>query len=591
MTMTADPPRSQGPASQAPRSVKMRNWWQRMTAEPNAIWMREMRQSARLGRTPWILFSLTLSISLIMCAIGGIAASGDTSPASLGQGLFQGFFSIAYFVVTIVGPAIAANSIASEREGRTWEAVLLTGLTPKEIARGKFMAAYTSIALYVVVLAPVGALSFLFGGVTAGEVVTAFAFLFLLAALTVAFGLAVSSLMASLRGAIVLTLILAIIIGPFLYGMFGFSASVAIHSVWNEMPEASPIWLPLAYERATFGIEYVTLLIVLPLLLIIVPAWFLYETTISNLTGGSDDRSRGLKRWFFVSTPLIAAVCAVPSALASGSSDRAAFACTGISAFAMHITFCAFLFAFEPHGPSRRVRIHWRQEGAGPIRRFFGPGLMKAMTLVTIMGLIGIAAIAMIDAALLDIYGPATVAGTTGHAVDIQKIFLWAAYTALFSVFMIGLVAWLRARDNTPWVSRMIAAAIVFLIAALPWVIVAIGSVAHSSGSSEDDWLIAGAPSPFFAFAMYSALDKIDPGNVVSVGLGCAMAWGFAGLALLASAARNCAKSVARYDASLAQAEAAFAAEDEEIARAKLAAAQPSASNPPPAAAPELSST
>ncbi|PMU64969.1 ABC transporter permease, partial [Pseudomonas sp. FW215-L2] len=84
----------------------------------------------------------------------------------------------AYLVVTLVGPAVAANSIASEREGKTWEAVLLTGLTPKNIARGKFMAAYTTIAIYIVVLAPVGALSFLFGGVTATDVVTAFAFLF-----------------------------------------------------------------------------------------------------------------------------------------------------------------------------------------------------------------------------------------------------------------------------------------------------------------------------------------------------------------------------------------------------------------------------
>jgi len=87
------------------------------------------------------------------------------------------------FVVTVVGPAIAANSIASEREGRTWEAVLLTGLSPKDITRGKFLAAFTTICLYVVVLAPVGALSFLFGGVTATEVIVAFAFLVMLAGL------------------------------------------------------------------------------------------------------------------------------------------------------------------------------------------------------------------------------------------------------------------------------------------------------------------------------------------------------------------------------------------------------------------------
>ena len=151
----------------------------RMFREPNAIWMREMRQSARLGRTPWILFALSLTISLLMCSIGGIAAASGASPAVIGNILFQVFFSLAYFVVVITGPAIAANGIASEREGRTWEAVLLTGLSPKTIARGKFLAAYTTISLYIVILAPVGALSFLFGGVTATEVVAAFAFLFL----------------------------------------------------------------------------------------------------------------------------------------------------------------------------------------------------------------------------------------------------------------------------------------------------------------------------------------------------------------------------------------------------------------------------
>jgi len=202
----------------------------RVFGEPNAIWMREMRQSARLGRTPWVIFGLTLTISLLMCSVGGVAATENATPASLGGGLFQTFFSIAYFVVCIVGPAVAANSIASEREGKTWEAVQLTGLHPKDISRGKFLAAYTTLALYILALAPVGALPFLFGGVTATEVVTAFAFLFLIAALAVAFGLALSSLMSSSRGAIVVTLILAICIGPALYAWFGDRKSTRLNS-------------------------------------------------------------------------------------------------------------------------------------------------------------------------------------------------------------------------------------------------------------------------------------------------------------------------------------------------------------------------
>ena len=313
----------------------------RLGRDPNALWMREMRQSARLGRTPWVLFSLTLLIALVMCSSGAIAAANGASPAKLGEGLFQGFFSLAYFVVIIAGPTIAANSIASEREGRTWEAVQLTGLHAKDIARGKFMAAYTSLGLYIVVIAPVGALPFLFGGVTAIEVVVAFVFLFIVAALAVAFGLAISSQMSSLRGAIVVTLMLALLAGPTLYGIFGVAASTVLHTEWSSVPEGFPVWLPLAYTRAPFGLEYVLVLIAMPLLLLLLPAWLLFEFTTSNLTGETDDRATGLKRWYALSTPLVASMLSLAVLLADDGKSRIIATLAELSAFACYFAVCA----------------------------------------------------------------------------------------------------------------------------------------------------------------------------------------------------------------------------------------------------------
>ncbi|HEX4513006.1 MAG TPA: DUF3570 domain-containing protein [Polyangiaceae bacterium] len=79
----------------------------RMFREPNAIWMREMRQSARLGRTPWILFALSLTISLLMCSIGGIAATDNASPASLGGITTQaGELGNTWNIVPIVGGTV-----------------------------------------------------------------------------------------------------------------------------------------------------------------------------------------------------------------------------------------------------------------------------------------------------------------------------------------------------------------------------------------------------------------------------------------------------------------------------------------------------
>jgi ABC-type transport system involved in multi-copper enzyme maturation permease subunit len=545
----APSPEDAGP----PSRVLKQSLIERVLKDPNAIWLREMKQSARVGRTPWILFAITLAIALLMCSIGGIASASNTTPASIGSGLFQTFFSLAFLVVTLVGPAVAANSIASEREGKTWEAVLLTGLAPAQIARGKFMAAYTTIALYIVVLSPVGALPFLFGGVTAVDTIVAFAFLFLYAALAVAFGLAVSSLMSSLRGAIVVTLVLAILIGPILYGIFGSFASIGIHALWPEVPDGYPIWLPLAYSRARFGLEYVVFLVVLPILLIAIPAWFLYAVTISNLTGEADDRSTGIKVWFALCTPLLALACAVPSIAAADDSVRMGLGCAGMSFFALHLAFSAMLIAFEPLGPSRRVAIHWERSRTGALKRFFGPGLSKGALLVAMIGAFAIIAIGVLDIGALQLFG-----SPPKKDIHTQQLFFFMTYTVAFFLFLVGLVAIMRSRGNTPWIARIIAAGIVLLILAGPWIIAAIGGVfAH-----KDGWVVA-APSPFYVFYMIAEADKISHSDmpIIEVGLIATVFWAALGLLLLSLAARKASVVVAQHEAAVAQVEAALKAE------------------------------
>ncbi len=555
------PPRED--ASEGTPPAALRAVGSRLARAPNPIWMREMRQSARLARTPWILFALTLTLSLLMCAIGGLTAAAGTSPAEIGGVLFQVFFSIAYLVVVVAGPAIAANSIASEREGRTWEAVLLTGLDAKRIARGKFLAAFTSIALYIVVLAPVGALSFLFGGVTATEVVVAFAFLFLIAALAVAFGLAVSSLMTSLRGAIVVTLMLAIGIGPMLYFVLGFGASLAINRQWSAVPAAFPVWLPLAYERAPFGVAYVALLVVLPTLLCAVPGWFLYEVTIANLSADADDRSTGLKRWFTVSTPLLAAAAAMPIALAGDDDARVVWTFVGLAVFGAHAVFCALLFAFEPAGPSRRVRVHWARARAGAWRRFFGPGLLQGAVLVTALGALGMAAIAGAGIAVLHVAG-----GASRSGAYVAEIFVVASYVIPFFVFVVGLGAWLRARGGSPWAARLVTSGILLFVAAAPWVAAAIAGVIAQG--SEKDWLAIASPSPFYVLAMVAAIGSgtSDGGVLVPAGLVCGVGWGVTGLILLGVATQRARRTIAERDAELAATDLALRAEAEAAVRA-----------------------
>ena len=82
--------------------------------------------------------------------------------------------------------------------------------------------------------------AFLFGGVTATEVVVAFAFLFLFALLTVAFGLAISSKMSSLRAAIVVTLLVSVPLSLFCFGVLGLGLSGGIHEILAPGAQGAP---------------------------------------------------------------------------------------------------------------------------------------------------------------------------------------------------------------------------------------------------------------------------------------------------------------------------------------------------------------
>ena len=555
--------------SSAPRRRSLRE----RLGEPNPIWMREMRQGLRLGRTPWILLALTLTVALFLCSVGGVATSNHASPAKVGSALFQAFFSIAYMVVVIVGPAVAANGIAAEREGRTWEAVLLAGLDARAITRGKFLAAYTTLALYIVTLAPVGALSFLFGGVTATEVVTAFVFLFLVAGLAVAFGLAVSSLMQSLRGALVTTLALAVTMGPFLYMMLGVGGCQIIHEQWPDVARETPIWLPLALTRAPFGLRYLILLIFVPLVLVSVPGRFLYAVTVANLTGDTDDQSTGLKRWYLFSTPAVVALAIVPISLASSHLD--AVSILSICVLFLFTLFAALLFAREPHGPSRRVRVQWQRSNAGFFERFLGPGLAKTMVLVVLVSIASLIAVASLSGVLLAAQERPDV-----HALHVLFV---TTYAAAFLVFVAGAVAMLRARGTSVWVSRVVVFGVMFLVSAAPWVAAAIVGALSSNGEREA--LIIASPSPFYVFYMIDQVREYGQTpnwSRVFAGFGAEAFWAFTGLMLLWRASVRSERIIHAHDLAVARSEAALAAED-------AAATEPmseSGAEPAPAAVP-----
>jgi ABC-type transport system involved in multi-copper enzyme maturation permease subunit len=525
----------------------------RLQNEPNPIWIRELRQAARLVRTPVILSVVCVLMTLLIAAIGGLV-SAEESPATTGVVLFQVFFSLAYFVVTVVGPAVAANSIASEREGRTWEAVILTGLSPGTIARGKFLAAFTAIGMYIVMLAPVGALPFLFGGVTAMETIVAFAFLFLIALLSVAFGLAISSKMASLRAAIFVTLLLIFPISIIAFLTFGLGLSYAAHHAWPGVPESLPIWLPTAYERARFGVSYVVFLLVLPVTAVVLPAWFLYEVTIANLTSMTDDRSTGIKRWFLVAA-LVLTIAAVVPTFAASPADRMAAILLGSSALLTFFSFCVFLFQGDPVGPSRRVTAAWDEIRAGAFRRFLGPGVVRSAVLALAVGVGSLTVITGIGSVAL-----------RSTLKEQLSVFVFYGYATGFYTFIVGLGAFLRSRTSTSMVSRVVLFTILFAISGGPWIIAVIADLVAESANHGA--FILAAPSPFYVFMMIDSIQHARGEALIVAGVVAIALWTCLGFLLLELARRRCTRIIAEHEVMLAETDRILAAEDAAEARA-----------------------
>lgn len=520
----------QGLPHEAGRLARWRALGRSWRDHPNPIWIRELRQAARLRRTPVVLAVLTALMTLTVTTICGLL-SARSEPATVGTALFHVFFSLSYFGITWAGPGVAATTIASERSGRTWEALLLTGLRPAVIARGKLLASFGYLGLYIVMLSPVATLSFLFGGVTPLEVALALAWLFVFSALAAAFGLSLSSAFSSPTAAVLVTTLVSFVASLVGYLGGGVYLSMRVHELWPEVPSGAPVWLPTAYLRADFGLEYLTLLVLAPLAAVAIVGWFFYEVTVANIAAPGDDTSSGIRRWLLVSLTLGAIASIAPtSGLTTDEWEAATWA---IQCQAILLLGSALLVAGEPLGPSPRVRAHWDRNHAGRLRRYLGPGIIQGSSLLLGLGCLTLGAQTAVGVAV-------EVANRSGAvAIDSLRIVTYGATWASFFVFVAGCTIWIRSRTSTAAAARLLM--ILALLAGLagPWV-AAMAALLATNGSQAA--LAFAAPSPFYAARMAEWLGSTSSSRhdlLLHAGAGCSAAWALLGLGLWSLGARR----------------------------------------------------
>ncbi|MGE4618677.1 MAG: hypothetical protein AAEJ04_02595 [Planctomycetota bacterium] len=126
--------------------------------------------AAILGGAMW-LFSLTAAYSF------------GYSPEDHAQELVVLYFGLQATVIFLVIPALGAVSITTEKLGRTWDLLVGTDLSPGEIVRGKLLGILSITFYFLLLPAPLLALTTLFGGVSIGSILFEYLVHMLLAAL------------------------------------------------------------------------------------------------------------------------------------------------------------------------------------------------------------------------------------------------------------------------------------------------------------------------------------------------------------------------------------------------------------------------
>jgi ABC-type transport system involved in multi-copper enzyme maturation permease subunit len=536
-------------------------------SEPNPLLERELRQSLRLPRLPWVIAASVAVVGLSILSFGSLD-QGSSRSAKLGAGLYQTLTWLIVLYAAVLGPSTAAGSISSEREGKTLEPLLLTELTPSDITRGKFLAAYGTLGLQIVALLPLAAIPMLFGGVSASELVVTWIYLAAIAANAVGFGLVVASRARSNRNAIVISSVL-----PACGSFFFFAAATAAGEVARErwpFLASGPLWWTGAYATVPFDLDYVLFLILWPLALLGLPLWIFLTSTSANLRSANDDRGSGAKLWMLVAALTFASLTfltcfRVPTHVAKGV-GLAAILVASLAAFLL-----VPMLVSEPLTASRRVRARWDAERRGPFGRFLGAGLVSgAIVHVVSLAIVLAAAIAgsSLGSVTTGLRARIGVASPMGSEPGVAGAFLvLVVAVALFFLFVVGLACFNRARaPGEAGVVRAAAWTVALTIIAVVLPGVAAAIVAAIGGHDGNAWEIAASPSP--AFAIYAFGQELmsgnDAGRTTTIAFAAAFAWGVTGITLLGLAWDRARRSIASLARAAAKTDETLRLEDEE---------------------------
>lgn len=134
----------------------------------NPILLREMRGRMRTARAFWLLSGFLIAIAgaaVLIYAADYASNQSQNNSTNIGQNVFLVLMMTSTIALTFVAPILAANSVAGERERQTFDLLLTTQLTVRQIVFGKLIASLSYCLLLLSAIIPLLGMVFLIGSV------------------------------------------------------------------------------------------------------------------------------------------------------------------------------------------------------------------------------------------------------------------------------------------------------------------------------------------------------------------------------------------------------------------------------------------
>lgn len=357
----------------------------------NPIMVKELRALFR----GWIYVSfLTVSIlllSILILAIGITESETSDFHSNVGQMLYSIFFFVAILVLGIVAPSQGASSLSGEREGRTLESILLSGLSAWKIIWGKYLSAFASLFIVLMSYIPIVAIAFIFGGISPYHIFLGYLYILIFLAPCLAFGIAVSAHMKSSKVSTIISVLASS------------AVTIVFLIILTEMGDSyrirhgggmqGPLWFIDFLIADPFKLEIFGPIIFFPISLSLLMTWFFLASALSAIRPPAHNRVQPLKIWAVTSAawfPFGAASALLPMN-SSHELEDTALAIVALSGF-LSVLY-VLIFINEPALKPRSIVKE--QAKYGLIRKFFaffGPGAAQTLRFSFLL-LIGTAAL------------------------------------------------------------------------------------------------------------------------------------------------------------------------------------------------------